>query len=225
MKKYRLLIGACIIVLTIVLWTSVLQHYVTVDLVKEKGAMLSTFVSTHGAISACVYNVIYAALVFIGIPVTAPLSVLGGYLFGTYAAVFYGVCSIVGGSLGYIYLVRRYGSRLLHHNNSHGLEAFKTKINAHGYTYIIALHLLLIVPLVVINTFVALSAVPVWAIIFTYSVASIPIVLIYALAGRHLQTMTSFSDILSPQMVLILLFVASCMLLPTLITMIRKKMQ
>lgn len=223
MNKYRLLLGVSVLVLTIMLWAGVLQHYVTVDMVKQQGASLHTFVLQYKVLSAIAYNALYAALVFIGIPVTAPLSVLGGYLFGAYTATLYGVGALIFGSLLYIYLVRRYGEQWLKQYDSHGVQTFKNNINAYGYSYIIALHFLLIIPLVMINTFVALSAVPWWVIIATYAVASTPIVFIYALAGRHLQTMDSFSDILSPTMVLILLGIASCMLLPTLIKMIRTK--
>ena len=98
-------------------------------------------------------------------------------------------------------------------------------MKTYGYTYLITLQLLTIVPYFVINTLAALAGVPFVTFMFTTAVGSFPVLVIYAFAGKQLYKIQSWKDILSKEMLLLLLLLAGFALLPLIIRKLRSSKQ
>ena len=97
-----------------------------------------------------------------------------------------------------------YGNRIV---------TFKKQMDVHGVNYILMLHFVTVVPYFVINTLAALSDISLVTFVWATIVGSIPIISVYAFAGRQLSYIQSVGDIFSPPIILafVLLIVLACM--------------
>lgn len=168
-----------------------------------------------GAVLA--YIVSFAGVVMSGLPFFIPFTLMAGFVFGFLPGLLYAVIGSYLGALGAFLLTHYVLERFLVQRYAVQLQKFKERVERYGSSYILTLNLMMVVPYVVINTVAALAGVPLWAFTWTTIVGSFPMLFIHVLAGQQLQTMTSFSDIVSPRMLIILLVIAACALVPTLV--------
>lgn len=162
------------------------------------------------------------ALMLLMLPLTGPIAVCGGFLFGFWAGVLYTIVGVILG-LALSFLVVRYVcAHLLRGKYSERLISFNNRMKQDGYMYLISLQLLAVVPYFIINTLAALAGVPLHTFLWTTIVGSLPIVMIYALAGRQLYAIQKWSDILSVPMLVVLLGLAFIAILPMILRRFKK---
>jgi uncharacterized membrane protein YdjX (TVP38/TMEM64 family) len=196
--------------------------YVTPGNIKQNASYLKALVQERYATSVIIFTLGSAALMLLTLPLTGPIAVFGGFLFGLWAGVLYTMVGVIVG-IALSFLIVRYAlSHVVRNKYSEQLAAFNTRMREYGYTYLISLQLLTVVPYFIINTLAALAGVPFHTFIWTTIVGSLPIVIIYAFAGRQLYMIRSWSDILSMNMLLLLLGLAVIALLPMLIRKFKK---
>ncbi len=199
-----------------------IAQYATPAHIKENAVYLKSFVQENYATTVICFMAASAALMLFMLPLTGPIAVCGGFLFGLWPGVLYTMIGVLVGIACSFLIVRYALSHVIRDKYSERLAAFNARMREYGYSYLITLQLLTVVPYFVVNTLAALAGVPFHTFVWTTIVGSFPIVVIYAFAGRQLTMIRSWSDILSVNMLLFLLGLALLAMLPIVIRKFRK---
>jgi len=211
-KTLLILIAA--IGLIAVLYYSGIGSYFTLENMKAQSVQLQLALAQSYVKVVFYYCLVYTILITLTLPVVGPLTILGGYLFGLVPGFLYALFAACLGSMCSFLCLRYFLSSLLRHRYKAKLERFNEKIKVYGFSYLLTLQLLSVVPYVVINTLAALANVPLTAFLWTTILGSIPLIFIYALAGQQLGTIESIKDILSPNIIVMLVLLALLALVP-----------
>lgn len=191
-----------------------LNDYLTLSQIKFHKTYLQAQVARHYGISVLIYLLIYISLVALAMPAAGILTIAGGALFGTMLTSFY-VC--IGATAGAViaflasrYVLReaiekRYGKYVLKFNN---------KIKKNGYSYMLVLRLVPIMPFFIINPLAGLTQLSLHTFIWTTALGILPGTIVFAAAGQRLSMLESVHDIISWQTGIILLLLATLSLIP-----------
>jgi uncharacterized membrane protein YdjX (TVP38/TMEM64 family) len=196
-------------------------RYFSLESIKTHATYFKQLVEQHYISSVMSFIFISTVLFAFTLPVTGPVAVVAGYLFGLWPAVLYSmIAGLIGTAISFL-VVRHAMTHITRDQYNNQLTFFKRQFHAYGYTYLISLQLLTVVPYFVINTLAALAEVPFITFMWTTALGSFPIVVIYAFAGRQLYMIQSWRDIVSVNMLLLLLGLALLALLPMIVKKIR----
>lgn len=217
-KSYKfLLIGIAVATAFSIAYYFGLSQYLSLEYVQLKASILKQHAVENYLSTVVGYLVLFTTLIAFGLPVTAPLGVLGGFLFGTIFGFLYAMIIVcVGATISFL-MIRRTLSQVVRIQYKNQLDSFNTQINQYGYSYIITLHLLSVVPYFLINTLAALSNIPLTTFMWTTFVGAIPSVFIYVFAGKQLYEIKAWGDILSWHMLIILGLLALLSLMPMIV--------
>jgi len=214
-KRYtRLAFFLCIIIATTLLvrYTNI-HHYFSLTALKDDKHFLKMLINENYHATVLIYILIFIAVISFTIPGSAALTLLGGYLFGALEGSAYALIgSVVGATISFL-LFRYVFSRYVGTWYGKRVEQFKEQINQHGASYLLMLHFVTVVPYFVINTLAAVANISLGTFVWTTIVGSIPIVCVYAFAGRQLSYINKIGDIFSPMIILafVLLILVACM--------------
>jgi len=220
--KHRLFIILAIVGLIVLLRLLGLTKYFSLAYLQESSHYFKEFLEEHYWSSATGYIGSYALLIAVGFPSVAPLTLLGGFLFGALPGALY---AVLGGTIGSIItfvLIRYLFGPILQKKYKERLEIFNKQVHEHGSSYLLMLHFLSVVPYVVINSLAALTNISFWTFFWTTIFGSIPLSLIYSFAGLQLSTVKSVRDIFSPTLIILLFLLILLALLPIVIKRYRK---
>lgn len=211
-KTLLILFG--VIGLIALVYNSGLGSYFTLENMKVQSVYFQQVLAQSYLKVVVYYCLIYTVLIALTLPVSGPLTILGGYLFGLLPGFLFALFSACLGSMCSFLCLRYFFSSLIRNRYKTKLERFNEKIKVYGFSYLLTLQLLSVLPYVVINTLAALADVPLTAFLWTTIVGSIPLIFIYSLAGQQLGTIESMKDILSPHIILMLVLLAGLALIP-----------
>ncbi len=210
-----------IVGLILILYYIGFAKYFSLENIKIHALHVQQLVVQHYVSSVIVFILISTLLIALTLPVTGPVAVSAGFLFGLVPAIFYTmIAAMVGTAISFL-IVRYAMSHLTKNQYNAQLTSFKQQLHAYGYTYLITLQLLTVVPYFIINTLAALAGISFMTFMWTTAIGSLPIIIIYAFAGRQLYMIQSWRDILSLNMLLLLLMLALLALLPMIVKKIR----
>ncbi len=219
MRKIIVIIG--LISIIFLFWYFGLGQYFTLTAIQQESKSLKDLVCRYHFSSVLTYIIGYAIIIAFGIPAVAPLTILGGFLFGAFIGGFYSLIGATIGSIIYFLLIRYVLGGMIRKRYLHQLEKFNQQIKKYGHNYLLTMHLLTIFPYFVINTLAALADISLSTFTWTTIVGSTPILFIYAFAGRELCMIKSLKDVLQPHFIIMLLLLALLALLPILIRKFR----
>ena len=213
MQKKRIIIAVAVILIIIGLYYGGLKDWISLEGLKSKSHYFKDMVDRNYWFSAMVFIATYTLAMAASLPVVAPFSLLGGFLFETIPGACFSALSAVIGSIIYVVVFRHFFAASMHEQFKDQLEKFKKNMNVYGKSYLLILHFLAIVPFFMINTLAALADLSLWDVCWTTMVGSGPIFLLLALSGRELAHIQSIGDIFSPQFIiaLVLLVALACM--------------
>lgn len=218
--KYRLkksfAIVIALVLIVIGLYFSGAGNTISLSAIKKQSAFLKQSVAHNYVHAVLVFILVFILLVAMTLPIVGPLTLLGGYLFGVFPGFMY---SLIGSTLGSVcsfLLIKHVLGSIMRDRYKEQLSSFQEKMQKHGYSYLLMLQLLSVVPFVVINTLAALTEIRSSTLAITTLIGTAPLIFIYAWAGRKLGTLSSMKDILSSELLLILVLLAGISLLPIL---------
>lgn len=197
--------------------------YFSFDYLKESSHQIKLFLNEYYWSSVVVFTGSYALLIAAGFPTVAPLSLLGGFLYGLFPGTLYSVIAGTIGSLITFLIIRYLFGSYLQYRYKDRLEKFNKQIHDHGANYLLMLHFLSVVPFFVINSLAALTPISFWIFLWTTIIGSIPIAFIYSFAGLQLSAVKSVRDIFSPSIIIMLFLLVLLALLPILIKRYRRR--
>jgi len=195
----------------------------TLENLQQHRDELAAVVRDRYALSVAVYVLAYIAVVAFSIPGATVMTLAGGFVFGTLPTV---LCVNVAATAGAVlaFLSARYllGASLQERYREQ-LATFNAEIEQNGPRYLLTLRLLPVFPFFLVNFLSGLTRVPLATFAWTTSLGIIPGSLVYAFAGRQLETVHSLGDILSARLLLAFGLLALFTLVPAVRDRLRKK--
>jgi uncharacterized membrane protein YdjX (TVP38/TMEM64 family) len=214
MKK-ALLASFVAVVVMVVVWYMGLHKYFSLTALQENRAYLEEAVRTNYMQSVAIFMGICIAVISLGMPGVPPLTMIGGFLFGFVpSALYVSIAATVGTTVSFL-LIKYVLSGLIRGKYAQKLERFNEKIASHGAaSYLLTMQLMGVIPYFVINILAALANVSTITFMWTTFVGSLPILFVYAFAGRQLYMVESVSDIFSPSIIALLVLLVLVAMMP-----------
>ena len=221
--KKALVVGFIIVGIVIFVWYMGWHNYFTLASMQANRTYLEEAVIHNYWKAVAIFIAIYTAVIALAMPGVPPLTMIGGFLFGFWQAGVYATVSATAGATVSFLLIRYLLSNLIKGKYAQKLERFNEKIASHGAaSYLLTLQLMGVIPYFIINTLAALAKVSIFTFVWTTFVASMPIIFIYAFAGRQLYLVESVRDIFSPSIIAMLLLLIGVSLVPLLLRFSRR---
>lgn len=195
MKKGILV--SSIIVIIIAIKLTGLDSYLTFENLQRNKLVLRRLVSDNYILAASGYIAAYIIAVAFSLPGAAILTIGGGFLFGVaLCAVYVNAGATTGAVLAFLF-VRYLAGDFVQRRYADKLIRFNRDISENGHSYLLMLRLIPVFPFFMINIMAGLTKVPLRTFAWTTSVGIIPGSLVYAFAGKQLDTIGSAGDIFS----------------------------
>lgn len=167
------------------------------------------------------YLLIYIGMVALSLPIATLMTLAGGMLFGVlYGTLFAIIASTIGSIIAFI-AVRFFIGNSFQQRYQSALQFFNKQMSRYGTLYLLGLHFVLFIPFTFINVLAGLTTVSWWTFVWTTALGMVPGSFVYSLAGQELNTIDSFSDLLSCRFILIFVILAASVLLPILLKSLR----
>jgi uncharacterized membrane protein YdjX (TVP38/TMEM64 family) len=195
-----------------------LSRYITLEHLKQHIDQISIIVSKHYFLSVLIFILGYAITIMIAIPGFAPLTMVGGYVFGVGYGALYALIGSFSGSLISYVAVKLYlqGYILEHYRNT--INRFTSYVSLYGISNtLLLLHFLTVIPFFLINAFAAVTGIPLKTFIWTTLLGSVPLVILYAFAGMKLQEIDNIKDIFSLPIILVFIILILIAIIPMII--------
>lgn len=180
------------------------SDYLSLAQFQKHNTYFKECVTNHYFASIVVYVGIFTMVMACGLPIAMPLAMIGGFLYGTFLGLVLAMLSCLIGSI-ISYLVLRYVVvHWIEHWHSDRIERLHVQLQKYGYSYLLVLHFLSVIPMFVINLLAAIANVPLAIIIGITLIGTFPFNVLCVIAGQQLSTITSFKDIFSPTILVLL---------------------
>lgn len=194
-SKKRLILAAVVIVFVIIIWSTGLHKKLTFENVKYNAVWLRDQVEHHYCWSAMVYLGTFITVIVCGLPATAVMNIIGGYLFGVIPGVIFVVIAATTGGTMFFLVVRYIIGSYLQSRFAAQLKKFNESWNERGWLFLLTLRCIPLVPFFMVTTLAGLTNVRPITFMWTTAVGIIPSALIFAYAGRQLGTINQLRDI------------------------------
>ncbi len=214
MKK-ALLATSVVAVIVAIAWYMGLHEYFSLASLQDNRVYLEEAVKRNYLQAVVIFMAIYAAIISLGMPGVPPLTMIGGFLFGFLpAGIYASISATVGTTISFL-LIKYVLGNVIRGKYAQKLERFNEKIASHGAaSYLLTMQLMGVIPYFIINVLAALANVSTITFIWTTFVGSLPILFIYAFAGRQLYMVESVSDIFSPSIIALLVVLVLVAMMP-----------
>lgn len=193
---------------------SYLKHFVSIEQIKVHSAWLRALAQNHYAASVVTFVLGYAALISLGIPGVVVFSLLGGFLFGSLLGTFYATLAATLGSSAVFLIIRYLLREPVQRRYARQFARFNHYMERYGSSFLLIIHFLAVIPFLIINVLAALTPVRLSTFVWTTIVGFVPLCWIYAAAGSKLSKLSSFDDIFSWPVVVMLMVLIAMAIVP-----------
>lgn len=192
--------------------------WLSLDTLKARHDDLAAFVAAHYLQAALIYVLVYTTLVALSVPGGTPLTLIGGFLFGVYAATCYILLSATAGAVIVFLIARSSLGEPLRQRAGPWFAKLAQGFERDMWSYMLILRLVPLFPFFVVNLVPAFLGVSLTCFAVTTFFGILPAVLVYTSLGAGLgNALASGGDLavaLSPQILLGLLGLAALAALP-----------
>jgi len=185
-----------------------ISDYFTITKLKENHKFLKDFVRMHYLLSVIIYISTYSVLIACALPIVMPMALIGGFLYGLPMGLLYAGLSCLIGSIVTFLALRHLVGHWIRHWHNERIDRFNNQIQKYGYSYLLILHFLSIVPMFVINLLAAMAKVPLFTVIWVTIAGTFPLNFLCVYAGQQLSSIHSFNQIFSPTIIVLLCLLA-----------------
>jgi len=204
MKRFykKIIFLILIILAAFAIQLSEIANYFSFEMLKENREWLLSTAQAHSALAPLLYILTYIGIVAISLPVAAPLTLIGGFLFGVTGATIY---TNIGATLGatiLLLLVRYFWGNQVQERYRSQLATFNANLKRYGANYLLLARLVVFIPFFMVNILAGLTRIPVTTFIWTTALGSIPSTIVFAYAGKQIGSINSLADIFSWHVVL-----------------------
>lgn len=176
-----------------------LKSYLTLATLKENRQQLLDYYSAHKLATVSGFMLLYIVQTALSLPGASILSLAAGAIFGSIMGTVYtNIAATTGATIAFLvtrYLLRdvvlnKFGSKL---------EVMNKELEERGFSYLLFLRLVPLVPFFLINLAAGLTRLTLRSFIFGTMIGIIPGGLVYVNAGASLATIDSLAGIVSPR--------------------------
>jgi uncharacterized membrane protein YdjX (TVP38/TMEM64 family) len=210
-------------VLIFIAYYAGLGSYFSLETLKEHQHTFSGFVTNHYPSSVLLYITTYVVLLACALPITAPMTLLGGFLYG-YMAIVYALFATLLGSIITFLVIRYFLARWIRSWHNDKLDQFNAQMQRYGPSYLLMLQFLSVIPLFLINVLSAISHVSFKTVCWTTVVGCLPLTTLLVIGGRKLSTINSVGELFSPAVMVILGLLALLACAPMIFRWIKTKL-
>lgn len=197
------------------------SDYITLETLQARRQLLQDFVQKHYLFSVMIYIGVYSLLLACAMPVVIPLALVGGFLYGIVFGFIYAGLSCLIGSLISFLALRYVVAHWIRDWHNERIESFNKLVQKYGYSYLLVLHFLSVVPLFVINLLAAVANVPLFTVIWVTIIGTSPLNFLCVVSGQRLSTIQSAKEIFSPTIILLFVLLALVACVPLFIKKIK----
>lgn len=212
---YKRTIAAIVLISVVVLIRLFgLFDWFTLSYLQQHASNLYGWVQAHYIRALIYYIIFFITASIIAVPVTALLTIAGGFLFGLiWGTLLATVSATLGGAL--LFFIARYLMYdWVQKQYEVPLFVFKKLLIQEGHWYLLTMQIFPFTPTPFINIIAGILPISWWTFIWTTAIGILPGSFLYVWAGQQLHTIKSVRDIMSWQMILIFLLGTLLMLLP-----------
>ena len=189
-------------------------EFMTLEKLSHYSANFLWYVKRYYTASVGVYIALYIFISTFALPSPSVLTVLGGYLFGTYHGTIYSnIGGIIGAAGGFLFS-RYVVGNTLQKRYAKQLSSFNKHLHEDGQWYLLSLRLMPVFPFTFVNVLAGLTTISLTTFLWTSALGIIPGSLVYSYAGEKIHTMNSMKDVLSWDIFYALLGLAFLGILP-----------
>ena len=221
LKRLAVLAGFIGIIL-LVRYLNIVQ-YINLATIRHNLDKLELFVAGHFSVAILGFIGLYIFFMTFSIPVSALMTLTGGFLFGTVVGA---LASNIGATLGSVvsFLIVRYAlGAAMRERHSRRLEAFNREFDRHGYLYLLTIRLVVLFPPAVGNVLAGLANVSLVTFLWTSSLGMLPGSFVFAFTGQQLRTISSVRDIFSGNVLLAAALLALLSFIPMIFRVARSR--
>ena len=163
-----------------------LEHQLSLAALKAHRAMLESWVMAHPILAALAFAALYALVVACSVPVGAPMTLAGGFLFGPWEG---GSLVVIGATLGAtaIFLAARTAlADFIQARVGPRIRAMEDGFRKNAFSYLMVLRLVPVFPFFLVNLAAGLLGVPLGTYVVATFVGIIPGTFVYAGLGNGL---------------------------------------
>lgn len=197
------------------------SDYFTLQKLQDNHRCLTEFVQKNYVLSVLIYIGTYSLLLACAMPVVMPFALIGGFLYGLFWGLLYAGISCLIGSLISFLVLRYVVVHWIRGWHDARIIKFNEQIQKYGYSYLLMLHFLSVIPMFVINLLAAMANVPLLTVMWVTLVGTFPLNALCVFAGRELSSIHSFKDIFSPPIMILLALLALVAIAPLVIRKIK----
>lgn len=178
----------------------------------EEEGLRQKFQAHHGHLLAFVrekplwaaggYLAAYAIAVAFSLPLASLMTLMGGYLFGTFAGTLLAVCAATSGATGLFLIARSSLANSFQARAGSHLARLQTGFGRGAFNYLLALRLIPLFPFWLVNLAPALLGMRLRSYIAATFLGILPSSLIYASIGSRLGSLLEAEEVLGPSILL-----------------------
>jgi len=223
LSKARLMLLFFLVLVISLFYFFKLGQYFTIEGIKAHRLVLQQSIEKNYVAAVSGFIMIYILLTSITLPFAVIMTVIGGFLFGTFwGAIYSNIAATIGSSIAFL-MIRYIFGGWLHKTFGHKLKTFRREFERYGYSYLLSIHFSSVVPLFVINILAGLANVSPWTFFWTTSVGTLPGFFVYAFAGKQLTQITTIRDVFSLKIILAFVLLAILASIPVILRRWGKK--
>lgn len=163
-----------------------LQHQLSLEVLKANREMLENWVAVHPILAALIFAGIYAVIVACSIPVGAPMTLAGGFLFGVWEG---GGLVVIAATIGatVIFLAAKTAlADLIRARIGGRIRAMEDGFRKNAFSYLLVLRLVPIFPFFLVNLAAGLLGVRLSTYVLATLIGIVPGTFVYAGLGNGL---------------------------------------
>ena len=166
-----------------------LQHFLTLDLLKENRVELKQWVGAHQLQAVALFVGAYIVVAAFSLPIAALVSIAGGFLFGSVdGAIWIVVGATIGSSILFLAAKSALGDPLRALFGAR-IKAMEAGFRANAFSYLLLLRLVPLFPFWLVNLAAAFTGVGLGTFLITTAVGIIPGAFVFASIGNGLNAL------------------------------------
>lgn len=176
-----------------------LDRFLTLESLKANHQRLLAFYADQALLTVLVFVLIYVVQTTLALPGATILSLAAGAVFGPWLGTIYAVSAATCGAVLSFLVSRHLVRDVVLQHFGHRLEPINLELERRGFSYLLFLRLVPLVPFFLINLAAGLTRLPLRTFTLGTFLGIIPGGFVYVNAGASLATINAIRDIASPR--------------------------
>jgi uncharacterized membrane protein YdjX (TVP38/TMEM64 family) len=190
--------------------------------IQKHSQQLTGFVANSYPIAVLTFILVYIIIIVFSLPVTAVMTLLGGFLFQFWGIIFVGIAGTTGATINF-FVARYLIGNTLQTRYAKQLKAFNTELASYQFGYAIFVRFVPVLPFSLVNILAGLTSMSPRVFIITTILGTLPATIGYIYLGQQLQSLGSLSEVVSARFLAALCVFAVLALAPLIVQKTYKK--